>query len=111
MEVRRVGHVWEIELPDFYGFRGGAVDYFSRTYAPDKEDLWDDDEAESERLRQPGGDMKDFDGGSQKTYQRMIEEMDRQVGRVLQGLDTNGLTDNTIIIFTSDNGGERFADT
>jgi arylsulfatase A-like enzyme len=53
----------------------------------------------------------DFDGGSQKTYQRMIEEMDRQIGRVLQALDANGLTENTIVIFTSDNGGERFADT
>jgi arylsulfatase A-like enzyme len=41
----------------------------------------------------------------------MIEAMDRQVGRVLQALDVNGLTENTIVIFTSDNGGERFADT
>jgi arylsulfatase A-like enzyme len=70
------------------------------------------DEAESKRLRQAGsGGIADFDGGSQKTYQRMIEEMDRQIGRVLQALDANGLTKNTIIIFTSDNGGERFADT
>jgi arylsulfatase A-like enzyme len=70
------------------------------------------DEAESKRLRQAGsGGIADFDGGSQKTYQRMIEEMDRQIGRVLQALDANGLTENTIVIFTSDNGGERFADT
>jgi arylsulfatase A-like enzyme len=41
----------------------------------------------------------------------MIEEMDRQIGRVLQALDANGLTENTIVVFTSDNGGERFADT
>ena len=41
----------------------------------------------------------------------MIEAMDRQVGRVFQALDANGLTENTIVIFTSDNGGERFADT
>ena len=34
-----------------------------------------------------------------------------QIGRVLQALDANGLTENTIVIFTSDNGGERFADT
>ena len=37
--------------------------------------------------------------------------MDVQIGRVLEALDANGLTDNTIVIFTSDNGGERFADT
>src|SRR5882757_6297895 len=70
------------------------------------------DEAESERLRQAGsGSLADFDGGSQKTYQRMIEEMDKQIGRVLQALHANGLTEDTIVIFTSDNGGERFADT
>ena len=41
----------------------------------------------------------------------MIEAMDAQIGRVLDALDANGLTENTIVIFTSDNGGERFADT
>lgn len=70
------------------------------------------DQAESERLSQPGSKgVMDFDGGTQKTYQRMIEEMDRQIGRVLEALDAHGLTENTIVIFTSDNGGERFADT
>jgi arylsulfatase A-like enzyme len=69
------------------------------------------DEAESERLRAGGGELRDFDGGSQRTYQRMIEAMDRQIGRVLEAVHTNGLTDDTIVIFTSDNGGERFADT
>jgi arylsulfatase A-like enzyme len=67
------------------------------------------DEAESERLR--GKSLFDYDGGTQKTYQRMIQQMDLQIGRVLQALDANGLTGNTIVIFTSDNGGERFADT
>src|SRR5215472_3461716 len=71
-----------------------------------------DDEAESRRLRQPGsGGIFHLDGGSQKTYQRMIEAMDRQIGRVLEALDANRLAENTIVIFTSDNGGERFADT
>ena len=67
------------------------------------------DEAESKRVA--GTSLRDFDGGTQKTYQRMIEAMDAQIGRVLEALDTNGLTENTIVIFTSDNGGERFADT
>ena len=55
------------------------------------------DEAESERLRGKGT-LMDFDGGTQKTYQRMIEEMDLQIGRVLQTLEANSLTENTIII-------------
>jgi arylsulfatase A-like enzyme len=37
--------------------------------------------------------------------------MDLQIGRVLQALEANGLADETIVIFTSDNGGERFSDT
>ena len=41
----------------------------------------------------------------------MIQQMDTQIGRVLQALDRHGLTGNTIVVFTSDNGGERFADT
>src|SRR3984893_10268967 len=142
----------------FYGFRGGAVDYYTHAGTDHEDDLWDDDvaihqmgyltdllgshavdvisgyaktsrpffvslhfnaphwpweapgdEAESDRLRAKS--LFDFDGGTQKTYQRMIQAMDLQIGRVLQTLDTNGLTENTIVIFTSDNGGERFADT
>jgi arylsulfatase A-like enzyme len=68
------------------------------------------DEAESNRLRS-ASNLFDFDGGTQKTYQRMIQEMDVQIGRVLEALNANGLAENTIVIFTSDNGGERFADT
>jgi len=144
----------------FYGFRGGAVDYFNHT-VNGAEDFWDDDvpvhqvgyltdwlgsrsvevinayaksrqpffislhfnaphwpweapgdEAESQRLAQPGsGGIYDLNGGSQKTYQGMIEAMDKQIGRVLEALNVNGLAENTIVIFTSDNGGERFADT
>jgi arylsulfatase A-like enzyme len=37
--------------------------------------------------------------------------MDLQIGRVLQVLDAHGLADNTIVVFTSDNGGERYSDT
>ena len=41
----------------------------------------------------------------------MIAQMDLQIGRVLAALDANRMRDNTIVVFTSDNGGERFADT
>ena len=67
------------------------------------------DEAESERLR--GGNLRHYDGGTMRTYGRMVQAMDTQIGRVLQALDVNGISDNTIVIFTSDNGGERFSDT
>ena len=66
-----------------------------------------EDEAESRRIKA----LIDFDGGSLETFARMVREMDVQVGRVLQSLDTASIASNTIVIFTSDNGGERFADT
>jgi arylsulfatase A-like enzyme len=51
------------------------------------------------------------DGGTQRTYGRMVQAMDLQIGRLLQALDATGLAHDTIVIFTSDNGGERFSDT
>jgi arylsulfatase A len=39
------------------------------------------------------------------TYAAMIESLDDAVGRVLKTLDDLKLSDNTIVIFTSDNGG------
>ncbi|OUP08590.1 hypothetical protein B5F34_08760 [Mediterranea sp. An20] len=39
------------------------------------------------------------------TYAALVEAMDRNVGRVWQAVQDNGLEDNTLIIFTSDNGG------
>jgi arylsulfatase A-like enzyme len=41
----------------------------------------------------------------------MVMRMDAEIGRVLAELERLGLADNTIVVFTSDNGGERFADT
>jgi arylsulfatase A len=38
-------------------------------------------------------------------YAAMIERVDRGVGEILQTLNKHGLTNNTIVIFTNDNGG------
>jgi arylsulfatase A-like enzyme len=65
-----------------------------------------DDEAESKRI---AGRIRHHDGGTQKTYATMVQSLDANIGRVLQALDTNGLAGNTIVVFTSDNGGERFS--
>ena len=68
-----------------------------------------DDRVEAERLR--GRDLTDWDGGSQETYRRMIAAMDAQVGWVMQALGDGRIARDTIVVFTSDNGGERYADT
>jgi arylsulfatase A-like enzyme len=143
----------------FWGFRWGALDYFTHKYgiaSTDTEDLWDGDvkihqvgyltdlmgdravkaigdyakagqpfllslhfnaphwpwegpgdEAESQRIKA----MADRDGGSMKTYAEMVTRMDVQVGRVLKALSDGKIANNTIVVFTSDNGGERFSDT
>lgn len=173
--LRKVGYrtaligKWHLgELPDFgplksgyeefFGFRGGALDYFSHKGARDQDDLWRQDQkinlpgyltsvlgqqavdfidrsakleqpfflslhfnaphwpwegpndtAEAQRIAKTG--LRHVDGGSRKTYVEMIEAMDSEVGRVLDALKRLGIRDDTIVIFTSDNGGERFADT
>ncbi|BDS08902.1 sulfatase [Oceaniferula spumae] len=38
-------------------------------------------------------------------YAAMVEAMDLAVGKVLKALEDNGVADNTLVIFTSDNGG------
>ncbi|MEN9777729.1 MAG: hypothetical protein RJB04_1484 [Verrucomicrobiota bacterium] len=37
-------------------------------------------------------------------YAAMISDLDDHVGRVMQALDSAGLTDRTLVVFTSDNG-------
>jgi len=39
------------------------------------------------------------------TYAAMVASLDQSVGRILKRLDELGLSDNTLVIFTSDNGG------
>ena len=60
------------------------------------------DLVESNRRRTPSAHQKD------PTYAAMVERMDHNVGRVLQTLDEYGLSENTVVIMTSDNGGVDF---
>jgi len=51
-----------------------------------------------------------LDGGNVDAYRRMIHHMDEGIGHIVATLRTEGLLDDTLIVFTSDNGGERFSD-
>ena len=51
------------------------------------------------------------DGGSVETYLTMVRHMDEGIGRILEALARSGAAENTLVVFTSDNGGERFSDT
>jgi|GEM_PF-560125 len=43
--------------------------------------------------------------GGNAVYASMIEKLDQSIGKVLAGLETLGIRDNTLVVFTSDNGG------
>jgi arylsulfatase A-like enzyme len=49
------------------------------------------------------------DGGSPRVFAEMVTTMDRGIGRVLEALRRHGLATDTLVIFTSDNGGERYS--
>ncbi len=48
--------------------------------------------------------------GDRAIYRAMVERVDEGVGMLLDELDRAGIADNTLIVFSSDNGGERYSD-
>jgi len=48
--------------------------------------------------------------GDRRTYAAMVEKVDEGVGMLLAELERQGIGDNTLIVLSSDNGGERFSD-
>jgi len=56
------------------------------------------------------GNLFHLHGGNIHTYRRMIGHMDEGIGQIVQALVRQGALRDTLIVFTSDNGGERFSD-
>lgn len=48
------------------------------------------------------------DPNNRPTLVKMIERLDTEIGRVLDAVNAEGLTGNTLVILTSDNGGAKF---
>ena len=109
-ECRDAGYLTDL-------FTQRAVDYIRRARQPFFLSLhytaphwpWEarEDEDEAHRIEK----IFHTDGGSVRTYARMIRHMDEGIGQVLDALRTAGAEDHTIVVFTSDNGGERYSDT
>ena len=97
-----------------------AVDYIDRMAAQDAPFFlslhytaphwpWEtrDDAALAEEVKT---NLFHLHGGNIHTYRRMIHHMDEGIGWVMDALRRHGLAENTLVVFTSDNGGERFSD-
>ncbi|MFG3253710.1 sulfatase-like hydrolase/transferase [Streptomyces sp. NPDC048172] len=69
----------------------GSAEIVRRIKAGDKRALWH------------------ADGGSLATYRTMVEDLDRSVGEVLAALRRSGQEKDTLVVFASDNGGERWS--
>ncbi len=66
-----------------------------------------DDEALAQEVKT---NLFHLHGGNIETYRRMIHHMDEGIGRIMALLEAKGLARDTLVVFTSDNGGERFSD-
>jgi len=108
-EIQRVGY-----LTDIFGdeavrsIRNKTKPLFLSLHFTAPHWPWEgrEDEEVARQLR----DFLHYDGGTLETYANMIEAMDDNVGKVIAALREIGELDNSIIVFTSDNGGERFSD-
>lgn len=47
----------------------------------------------------------DWEDARMATYAAMVDRMDQNIGRLLETLERNGIAENTLIFFLSDNGG------
>ena len=113
-ESRRTGYLTDLISDAAVAFigrqRGASAPFMLSVHYTAPHWPWEtrEDEAESQRI---GTRISHTDGGSVKTYQAMIHHMDEGIGRILDALKRAGADANTLIVFTSDNGGERFSDT
>ena len=48
--------------------------------------------------------------GNRRIYASMVEKVDEGVGLILAELERAGVLDNTLVVLSSDNGGERYSD-
>jgi len=49
------------------------------------------------------------DGGSLRIFTAMMQQLDASIGRLLGALEDAGQSRDTFVVFTSDNGGERYS--
>jgi arylsulfatase A-like enzyme len=91
-----------------FASKGGAPFFISVHYtAPHWPWETRDDAALAEEVKD---NLFHLHGGNIHTYRRMIEHMDEGIGQIMAALEAEGVARDTLVVFTSDNGGERFSD-
>jgi len=65
-------------------------------------------DAKKESIEKHRGRVDPIDAQRSPTYAAMVESMDDAVGTLLDALDRLGIAEKTIVIFTSDNGGNMY---
>ena len=108
--IQRVGYLTDLltdKAVEYVGRRRSRPFYLSLHYtAPHSPWEGPEDEAIGHVAHGPGPMT---DGGSQRIFAAMMKSMDSGIGRVLKALDAARLGRDTLVIFTSDNGGERYS--
>jgi arylsulfatase A-like enzyme len=106
------------EEPDTLFESSKAQQEISRKYGSTVSERWEPRNMVKHLMdpNYPNGGAMDFEGlnAEQKTrkayqkymqdYLRTVHSIDNNVGRILEYLDENGLTENTLIVYTSDQG-------
>ena len=96
-------------LGDVAGPAGGGQPFFLSLHYTAPHWPWEtrDDAALAEEVKD---NLFHLHGGNIHRYRKMIHQMDEGIGRVMAALRQAGVDRDTLVVFTSDNGGERFSD-
>ena len=108
--VERLGYLTDLlseKAAAFVGRRRTKPFYLSLHYTAPHSPWEGPEDAAIGHTTHGAGPM--VEGGSLKIYASMVKSMDAGIGRVLQALRRARLDRNTLVIFTSDNGGERYS--
>jgi arylsulfatase A-like enzyme len=58
----------------------------------------------------PSVTKENMNDGDRTIYAAMVERVDQGVGMILESLKRNGLTEKTLVVLSSDNGGSKYSD-
>lgn len=106
--VKRQGYSTDLVTDDAIQFleQGGESPFFLFLSHPAPHFPWQGpDDIDKEVVPK----KKSWQIGDRETYVSMVERMDEGIGEVLAKLDELGLAENTLVIFTSDNGGHSYS--